>query len=504
MGNDSNISCEPGDGISGNDKSLLYKIVIFTVGAALMAAIVLLPSPEPLERAGETIPLTFGGKATLGLLVMAIVLWITEVIPFSVTAILVMLLIPVFGIETFKNTVKLGFGNPIIAFFIGVLTLSSAFSRSGLGKRLSYIIISIVGTGTRMVVLGFLIIGAMLSMWVTDMAVAAMLMPLGASILKQCDVKPLESNFGRALMISTAWGPLFGGIATPAGCGPNILTISFLKELSGININFLQWMTLGLPASILMIPAGWLILTWMFPPEFDRLPFERDEIRKYLKEMGGFSGKEIWTMVIFLVTISGWILSPIISRATGGAVQLPMQAVALGGAVLLFLPGIEILSWKEAQADIDWGGIVLICAGISLGMVVYHTGAARWLSWILLGPIVQLPGILRIFLIVIIVSILHMAFSSNTVTGTIIIPLLIALAGDLGINPWLITAPAAFTSSLAFILVTETPTNVIPYSAGYFAIKDMAKAGIIMTVCAAAIVGVVILVMGQVSGLYMV
>ncbi|MCK4534995.1 MAG: anion permease, partial [Syntrophobacterales bacterium] len=103
----------------------------------------------------------------------------------------------------------------------------------------------------------------------------------------------------------------------------------------------------------------------------------------------------------------------------------------------------------------------------------------------------------RVFVIVLGVSLLHLAFSSNTVTGTIIIPLLIALAADLNINPWLICAPAAFTSSLAFILVTETPTNIIPYSAGYFAIRDMAKAGIVMTFVAALCVSISILAFGN-------
>lgn len=334
------------------------------------------------------------------------------------------------------------------------------------------------------------------------MAVAAILMPLGISILKQSGIKPLESNFGRGLMISCAWGPLVGGIATPSGCGPNPLTISFLKELSGIDIDFITWMSMGLPASILMIPAAWFIITRMFPPEIGNIPIGREEIRTGLREMGPFTYREKWTLLIFLITIATWLTTPLIKGISGGTIDLPMQAVALGGALLLFLPGIEAINWREAQEDVDWGGIILICAGISLGMVVYNTGAARWLSWVILGPVVQLPGIIRVFAIVLVVSVLHMAFSSNTVTGTIIIPLLIALATDLRINPWLICAPAAFTSSLAFILVTETPTNVIPYSAGYFSIKDMAKAGIIMTFAAALCVGISILVFGRLVGQY--
>ena len=489
-------------GIGKKPHSPLYRLGFFLLAFALMGAVVLLPVPSPLERGADLIPLSWGGKATLGLLLAAIVLWVTEVIPFSITALLVMLLIPVFGIDSFKNVIRLGFGNQIIAFFIGVLVLSSAFTRSGMGRRLSTLVLSVMGTRTKMVILGFLIVGTLLSMWITDMAVAAILMPLGVSILKQADVKPLESNFGRGLMISCAWGPLFGGIATPAGCGPNPLTIGYLKELADIDIDFLTWMSLGLPASLLMVPVGWLVITGVFPPEIDRLPIEREEARKGLREMGRFSRAERWTSAIFLATICAWLGTPFVRDMTGGSIDIPMQAVALGGALLLFLPGIEVLSWKEAQQDVDWGGIILICAGISLGMAVYNTGAARWLSWVLLGPVFQMPGALRVFVIVGVVSVLHMAFSSNTVTGTIIIPLLIVLAEDLDIHPWLVCAPAAFASSLAFILVTETPTNVIPYSAGYFAIKDMAKAGILMTIGAALCVGLSILIVGGISGGY--
>ena len=498
----SGMSAEEGDVIKKGTHSLCFNLGFFILAFVLMGIVMWLPSPEPLSRASETIPLSFEAKAVLALLLAAVVLWITEVIPFSITALLIMLLIPVFGIDSFSNVISMGFGNKIIAFFIGVLILSSAFSRSGLGPRLSLLILRVMGTKTNMVILGFLIVGVVLSMWITDMAVAAILLPLGVSILKQCGVRPLESNFGKALMISCAWGPHIGGIATPAGCGPNPLTIGFLKELAGINVDFVTWMSMGLPAAILMVPVAWFILTRMFPPEIDRVPIEQDKIRQGMKEMGPLNKKEKWTTIIFGVTIFLWVMSPFIKEISNGIIDMPMQAIALFGAMILFVPGIEVISWRQAQSDVDWGGIVLICAGISLGMVIYHTGAARWLSWVLLGPIVQLPDVLRVFAIVLGVSLLHVAFSSNTVTGTIIIPLLIALASDLHINPWLICAPAAFTSSLAFILVTETPTNVIPYSAGYFSIGDMVKTGIVMTFAAAVCLGISILVFGNLIGTY--
>ena len=406
------------------------------------------------------------------------------------------------GSPIIGSVVRVGFGDPIITFFIGVLVLSAGFRRSGLGTRLVYHILHRVGNRTDRVILGFLFVGAMLSMWITDMAVAAILLPLGTGLLKDARVKPLKSNFGKALMISCAWGPLFGGIATPAGCGPNPIAISYLKRLAHLDIYFLTWMSIGFPATLMMIPLGWLLLLKIFPPEIERLPIEPHEIEESLRGLGPLTSTETKTLVIFLVTVSLWLISPIAKSLSHGTIDLPIQAVALFGGITLFLPKIRVLSWKEAEQDVDWGGILLIVVGLSLGMMVYETGAAQWLAWVLMGRIGSIHFVLRPFAIVVVVALLHLVFSSNTVTGTIILPILIALARAFQLDAWSIAGPAAFTASLAFILVTETPTNVIPYASGYFTIRDMAKAGVWMTLIAAFCVSVSVLAIGTPSGSY--
>ncbi len=279
-------------------------------------------------------------------------------------------------------------------------------------------------------------------------------------------------------MIGCAFGPLMGGIATPAGTGANPIAISYLQELAGVEVSFLHWMRFGLPATILMIPFAWRILLRLFPPEIERLPMGEGEIDDKLKALGRLGAAERKTLVVFAVTITLWL-----------ATSLPIQAVALFGGVCLFLPGMGIMSWRDAQSDVDWGGILLIVAGISLGMMVYDTGGAQWLALVLMGRMGDVPVLLRPLLIVLGIALLHLVFSSNTVTSTIIMPILIALAASLSLDAWSLAGPAAFTSSLAFVLVTETPTNVIPYSSGYFSIRDMAKAGVIMTLVAALSAG---------------
>lgn len=472
---------------------------ILLAAVALLLTIYLLPSPPPLARAEGAIPLTPQGQACLAILAFAVTLWVTETLPFAITSLLVVVLIPVFGLADYRTVVRAGFGDPIVTFFLGVLMLSSAFTRSGLGTRLVYRILLRVGTRTDHVLLGVLVVGTAVSWWVTDMAAAAMLFPLGVGLLRDASLSPGRSNVGRAIMISTAFGPLIGGIATPAGTAANLVAIAQLKQLAGVDVSFTRWMLYGVPASILMVPLAWRLLLWLFPPEIERLPFTDADIRAKLVDLGPLRPVERNTLVVFGTVIAIWLATPLLAVWSGGRFEPPVEAVALAGGLALFLPGIRVLTWKQAEADIEWGGIMLIVAGLSLGLAVFESGAARWLAWALLGQITIVPELVRPFVIVMAVAGLHLLFSSNTVTASIIVPILVALARDLHLDIWATVAPAAFTSSLAFILVSEGPTTVIPYASGYFSIKDMARAGLWMTVAAAACVTVAVSI-GQALG----
>jgi solute carrier family 13 (sodium-dependent dicarboxylate transporter), member 2/3/5 len=466
-------------------RSIDRKLLILLAAIALMLVIHVLPAPAPLVRAGNPIPLTTNGKSCLAILGLAVTLWVTETVPFAVTSLLVLILVPAFGIANYRAVVNAGFGDPVITFLIGVLMLSAAFTRSGLGTRMVYRMLLVVGTRPDRVLLGFLVVGTFISMWITDIAVAAMLLPIALSVLRDGGFRPRESNFGRALMIGVAFGPLIGGIATPAGTAANLVAIAQLAQLAGVRISFGKWIAYGAPASLLMVPLAWRLLLWLFPPEIDRLPLAPGDISRRLSDLGPLRRAERCTLLIFSAVIFIWLVTPVLSAWTSGRFAPPVEAVALGGGICLFLPGIRVLTWKEAEQDIEWGGVMLIVAGLSLGLAVYETGAARWLAWLLLGQITVVTNVLRPFVIVLAVAGLHMMFSSNTVTASVIIPILVALATELRLDAWTTVAPAAFTSSLAFILVSEGPTTIIPYGAGYFSIKDMAKAGVAMTAAAA-------------------
>ena len=465
-------------------------VIALAAALALMLVIMLAPAPPPLERAGSLIELSAAGQACLAIMAFAITLWVTEALPFAATSLLVLLLIAAFGIADYRTVVRAGFGDPIVTFILGALMLSAAFTRSGLGARLAYHMLLGVGTRTDRVLLGMLAVGTAISMWLPDVAVAAMLLPVAVGLLRDAGLQPGKSQFGRALMIAVAFGPLIGGIATPAGTTANLVAIAQLQQLAGIEISFVTWMLYGTPAAVIMVPFAWWILLWLFPPEIPRLPVTIAEIRVRLAQLGPPGRLERVTLAIFLVVITTWVVTPLADTWSGGRIAPPIEAVALAGGVCLFLPGVRVLTWKEAEREIEWGGLMLIIAGLALGLVVFESGAARWLAWILLGELRNVPALLQPGVVVLAVCALHMMFSSNTVTATIIVPILIALAADLGLDTWALVAPAGFASSLAFILVSEGPTTIIPHASGFFSIKDMAKAGVLMTIAAAGCVAV--------------
>jgi len=166
------------------------------------------------------------------------------------------------------------------------------------------------------------------------------------------------------------------------------------------------------------------------------------------------------------------------------------------------MPGVTTLKWKEISADISWDGIILIATGMSLGLVMHQVGAALWLSKVLLGGIVDVHPLVRILMIVLIIETIKVGLSSNTVTAAIIMPIMIALAQSNNLPLKGILLPTALSMSLAFILVASSPTNLIPYSTGYFSIMDMVKTGVIMTVTAAVIIALSVFTIGSLSGIY--
>jgi sodium-dependent dicarboxylate transporter 2/3/5 len=207
-------------------------------------------------------------------------------------------------------------------------------------------------------------------------------------------------------------------------------------------------------------------------------------------------------LIIFGVTLALWIAAPAVERLTGGRVNLSLQGVGLAAALIIFLPGLDLVSWSDAERSVHWGTLWVLAGGLAAGLMLYRSGAARWLAWTLLGPLGSVAPLPRVFATVGAVLVLRMLFSSSTAAAAILIPLIIVLAQDLGIDPWLCTAPVAFSVNLGFIFPTQAAAHLVSYSAGQFSTHDMVRGGIPLTLVAAWIIGGVVLIVGAATGLY--
>jgi sodium-dependent dicarboxylate transporter 2/3/5 len=256
----------------------------------------------------------------------------------------------------------------------------------------------------------------------------------------------------------------------------------------------------GVPAGLLILFPTWVVLMVFFKPEISHLTKTKEELRAEYDALPTPDREEKVTMIVFALTVFLWLSTPLWENLLG--INIPISMPVLLTGALFFFPGVGATPWKTVEEEISWNSIILIVSGISLGMVLYQAGAAEWLAMLFLGGIGGVNPFVLVLAIVLVVSFIKIFLSSNTVTATIIIPIMITLSTALGIDTLSVTIPAALTTSMAFILVTSTPTNVIPYSSGYFSIRDMAISGTVMTLVAAPIVAVTIFVIGKMTGLY--
>jgi sodium-dependent dicarboxylate transporter 2/3/5 len=434
----------------------------------------LLPPPEGLALAPWRV-------AAVAMLLA--IFWLSEAAPISVTALLPIVLFPTLGVSTIEAAAA-PYANPIVFLFLGGFIIALAIERWNLHRRIALTVLSKVGAREDLQIGGFMIATAALSMWVSNTATAALMLPVALSVVPRLadgSVDPAKRGFAVALLLAVAYGASIGGVATLIGTPPNALLAGFMSETYGVQIGFAQWMLLGLPLSLVMLLLCWLMLTrWLFPVAQQELPGARAAIREELRKMGPASIAEKRVAVVFGLTALLWITRPVLSSQFP-ALQLSDTTIAIVGALsLFFIPnGVRkngfILTWEYAER-LPWGVLLLFGGGLSLAAAVAGSGLAEWIGSELSG----LQG-WPVFLLVLTVTVLIIfltELTSNIATAATFLPVVAALAVSLGQNPLLLAIPAMLAASCAFMLPVATPPNAIVFGSGYLTIPQMVRAGI--------------------------
>jgi solute carrier family 13 (sodium-dependent dicarboxylate transporter), member 2/3/5 len=451
------------------------------LGPILFVTMLLLPTPEGLSPAGWR---------TAAVAVLMATWWITEALPISATALLPLVLFPVLDVETITATAA-PYANPMIFLFMGGFIIALGMQRWGLHRRIALTIIRAVGTDPSGLVAGFMVSSAFLSMWVSNTATTMMMLPIGLSVIELARAGGADAaaargrqSFAICLMLGIAYASSIGGVATLVGTPTNALLVGFINETYGVQIDFVQWMLIGLPVAVLGIPITHLVLTRIaYPIRGVTLHGSREYIDAELARLGRVTRPEAMVGVVFALVASLWILQPLISRWVLPGIS--DAGIAIFGALLLFMipvdprRGVFLLSWKYAE-QLPWGVLLLFGGGLSLAGAIQRTGLAEWIGSGFSG-ISHWPVFL-ILLAVIAAIILLTELTSNSATAAAFLPIMASVAVGIGQNPLLLAIPIALAASCAFMLPVATPPNAIVYGSGVMTIPQMARAGLWLNV----------------------
>ena len=462
-------------------------------GATVFVVMLLLPPPDAMNPAAWHVA---------AVAILMAIFWVTEAVPLPVTALIPLAAFPLLGVMPIKATAA-PYANPVIFLFMGGFIIALAMERWRLHERIALLILKSVGDRMDLLVGGFMLATAGLSMWVSNTATTLMMLPIALSVValyKDRDHSPAgsmrsgPSAFPSALLLSVAYGATAGGMATLVGTPPNAFLAAFMFQDYGIEIGFAQWMLMALPLSIVMLAiVWWLITRVIFDLKGRTITGAQDLIRERAAGQGRMSPGEIRIAVLFALLALAWVARPWIDKQIPG-LGLNDTVIAVSAAILAFMipvdlrRGIFLMNWDWAKR-LPFGILILFGGGLSLAGAISQTGLAGWIGT-QLDVLGGLPPVLIVMAMITILIFLT-ELTSNTATTAAFLPVVAALAISLGENPMLLVAPAALAASCAFMLPVATPPNAIVYSSGQLTIAQMARAGFLLNVIAIIVITLV-------------
>lgn len=438
--------------------------------------------------------LTPQGQAVLATVFWMAIYWVTEAIPIAATGLLPIVLFPLTGSLPLAETTA-AFGDQFIFLFLGGFFLAIAIEKWQLHKRIALSIIALVGTNPNKILLGFMLATAFLSMWISNTAAAVMLLPVGMAIVQQMRHAGAEADwqpFGKALMLAIAYAASIGGMATLIGTPPNLVLAGVVKSSYGVEVGFADWFIFAAPICIVLLLGCWLYLSRIaFRFNSLAIPGGADEIRDQLKGLGRLRGAEARVLVVFVLMAFMWVTRSFLWSAILPGIS--DTVIAIGGSLLLFvLPskdGNALLSWNDTE-KLPWGIIILFGGGMALAKGFESTGLALWIGQQFTG-LDGMPVLLLLLLVIGGVNFLT-EVTSNLATTAMLLPVLVAVAAQFEVHPFLLLVGATLAASCAFMLPVATPPNAVVFGSGYLRINDMVKAGLFMNLISIALLTAVI------------
>ena len=418
--------------------------------------------------------------------------WSTEAIPGAATAFIPLVSFPPLQVMPVK-VVAQSYAHPTIFLFMGAFVLALAVEKWSLHRRIALSVLSKSGTDGRKLILGFMVAAALLSMWMTNTSTAMMLLPIAASVAAMVAEKAVgvsveeKRRFQVALLLALAYATTIGGMSTIIGTPPNVMLAGFIDETYGLQISFFDWMLIGLPLALVLLPLGWVVLTRVaFRVDVPASPEAAHVISGMRREMGAMTSPERRVGLLFLSVVLLWMSRKWLNDVSGFE-GLSDAGIVMAAALLLFVVpskkgyATRLMEWEDVSR-LPWGVLILFGGGLALAAQVSSSGLAVWLGESLL-PVANL-GTLTLIVAAAGLVVFLTELTSNLATTATFLPVIAAIAAQSGIEPLILCVPVTLAASCAFMLPVATPPNAIVFSSGVLTIPEMVRAGFVMNLVA--------------------
>lgn len=451
---------------------------------ALLIIITFLPNNGDLPVAGQR---------ALAILAFAVILWVTEAVSYPVSSAMIIALVTILlglapsmddptrelGTSDALKLALSGFSNSAVALVAAALFLAAAMQITNLHKRLALWILSLVGTKTKAIVFGAILVSIALAFFVPSAtARAGAVVPILLGMVAAFGL-PRDSRLAALLVITSVQAVSIWNIGIKTAAAQNMVALNFIKEQFGVDISWGAWLLYAAPFSIIMSVALFFIMITLIKPETSNIESGKEVIKKQLAELGPLKAPEIRLIITSVVLLFFW-------AAEGKLHPFDTTTVTIVAIAILLMPKIGVYSWKQVESHIPWGTIIVFAVGIMLGTVLLNTKGASWLSDKVFGSLGldSMPILATIALVTLFNILIHLGFASATSLASALIPVFIVLASTLTTNVDQVgfVIVQQFVISFGFLLPISAPQNMLAYGTGAFTTKDFLKSGIPLTI----------------------
>ena len=416
--------------------------------------------------------LPYDENVNKGLTILAFVaiMWFTEAVHITVTALIVPLFAILFQVPEMGTKQALaGFSDPIIYVFFGGFALATALHMQKLDRKIAIWLISLSRGNTFIAVHLLFAVTAFLSMWISNTATAAMMLPLAMGLMSHLD-KEKDRNTFVFVLLGIAYCASIGGLGTVVGSPPNAIAAKAL------NLDFAGWLKFGLPMMLALLPLMLFSLFVVLKPNLSqRIEVEKEDIPWTLHR--------VIAMLIFITAAVAWVLGDKLKKQFG--IDSPDAFVALSAAVAVVIFG--VVRWREVARNTDWGVLLLFGGGIALSNLLQKSGASAALGNEMAAAFVATHP----FIVILAVStfiIFLTEFTSNTASAALLVPVFASVAEQMGMPKEVMVLIIGIGASCAFMLPVATPPNAIVFGTGLVTQKDMLRVGMLLNILSIVLV----------------